>query len=613
MEKGQINVQSENIFPIIKKFLYSDHDIFLRELVSNAVDATQKLKKLASMGEAKGELGNIQIDVILDKTAKTIRIFDRGIGMTHEEIKKYINQIAFSSAEEFIEKFKDTDGTSIIGHFGLGFYSAFMVSDKVEIFSKSYKENTEAVHWTCDGSPNFELTHFDKTDRGTEIVLHINSESEAFLDKSRLSELLQKYCKFLPVPIRLGEADEFEDLEKLVKLEPINDTEPAWSKKPADLKNEDYQNFYKKLYPFSEPPLFWIHLNVDYPFLLTGILYFPKLQQGFELQKNKIQLYSNQVFVTDSVENIVPEFLMHLHGVIDSPDIPLNVSRSYLQADSNVKKINTYISKKVADKLHDLFKDNRKDFEVKWDDIGVFVKYGILSDEKFKEKAKSFVLLKNTENEFFTIEEYRNKIKESQTDKNDTLVVLYATQAEEQHAFIETAKSKGYDVLLLDNVLDSHFINHLEGAEEKLTFKRVDADTIDLLIEKAEAPADTLSEEDKKKLEEEFKGFIQNDKISIQIKSLDEKAAPAIITRPEFMRRFSDMQAVSGQRGMMPEVLNLVINGNHPLIKKIISNTNIEQKNAQIGQVYDLALLSQGMLKGDKLTRFIQRSVSLID
>jgi len=614
METGQINVQTENIFPIIKKFLYSDHEIFLRELVSNAVDATQKLKKLSSMGEVKGELGDTQIDVIIDVAVKTLTIRDRGIGMTSEEVKKYINQIAFSSAEEFLEKFKGTEGTNIIGHFGLGFYSAFMVADKVEIFTQSYKEGSEAAHWSCDGSPNFTLTVAESKGRGSDVVLHINEESKEFLETGRVEALLTKYCKFLPVSIRFGTKEDFEDLEKLTKLKPINNTNPAWTRKPADLTSQDYQDFYKELYPFSDAPLFWIHLNVDYPFNLTGILYFPKLHQGFEMQKNKIQLYSNQVFVTDSVENIVPEFLMHLHGVIDSPDIPLNVSRSYLQSDSNVKKINNYITKKVADKLDELFKNDRKDFEEKWEHISLFVKFGMMSEEKFREKAKNYALYQNSENKLFTLEEYREHIKASQTDKNETLVLLYATDKEQQHSYISAAKEKGYDVLLMDSIIDSHFINHLEGTEEKIAFKRVDADTVDNLIEKDTKQESVLSKREEEQLEGLFKSHINSTSVTVQLKALSPDDQPAFITKPEFMRRFSDMQAVSGQRNnTMPEFLNLVLNTNHPLIGKILNEESTEKKNGLVGQVYDLAMLSQGLLKGEKLTKFIKRSVNLID
>jgi molecular chaperone HtpG len=614
METGQINVQTENIFPIIKKFLYSDHEIFLRELVSNAVDATQKLKKLSSMGEVKGELGDTQIDVIVDAAAKTLTIRDRGIGMTSEEVKKYINQIAFSSAEEFLEKFKGTEGTNIIGHFGLGFYSAFMVADKVEIFTQSFKEGSEATHWSCDGSPNFTLTVADAKGRGSDVVLHINEESKEFLESGRVESLLTKYCKFLPVSIRFGTKEDFEDLEKITKLKPINNTNPAWTRKPAELTTLDYQDFYKELYPFSDAPLFWIHLNVDYPFNLTGILYFPKLQQGFEMQKNKIQLYSNQVFVTDSVENIVPEFLMHLHGVIDSPDIPLNVSRSYLQSDSNVKKINNYITKKVADKLEELFKNDRKDFEEKWEHISLFVKFGMMSEEKFREKAKNYTLYQNTENKLFTLEEYREHIKASQTDKNATLVLLYATDKELQHSYIAAAKEKGYDVLLMDSIIDSHFINHVEGAEEKIAFKRVDADTVDNLIEKDTKQESVLSKREEEQLEGLFKSHINSTSVTVQLKALSPDDQPAFITKPEFMRRFSDMQAVSGQRNNpMPEFLNLVLNTNHPLVGKILNEENTEKKNGLVEQVYDLAMLSQGLLKGEKLTKFIKRSVNLID
>jgi molecular chaperone HtpG len=613
METGQIQVQTENIFPIIKKFLYADHEIFLRELVSNAVDATQKLKKLASIGIVKGELGDINIDVIIDKANKTLTIRDRGIGMTADEVKKYINQIAFSSAEEFLQKYKSADATNIIGHFGLGFYSAFMVADKVEIFSQSYQEGSQPAHWTCDGSPNFTLTIAEPKGRGTDVVLHINEESKEFLENDRIESLLKKYCKFLPVPIRYGDIDDFEDLDRRAKLKPINNTNPAWTRKPSELTTQDYQDFYKELYPFSDAPLFWIHLNVDYPFHLTGILYFPKLHHGFEFQKNKIQLYCNQVFVTDSVENIVPEFLTHLHGVIDSPDIPLNVSRSYLQSDANVKKINQYISKKVADKLEELFKNNRKDFEEKWEHIGLFVKFGIISDDKFREKARGFSLYQNIDKKFFTLTEYREHVQHHQTDKNGTLVLLYATDEQDQHSYIAAAREKGYDVLLMNSIIDNHFINHIESLEEKIAFKRVDADTIDHLIEKDTKHESVLTKREEEQLEGLFKSHINNTSISIQLKALSPDDQPAFITKPEFMRRISDMQALSGYKNNAAnEFLNLVLNTNHPLILKILNEENTSRKTELVEQVYDLALLGQGLLKGEKLTKFIKRSISLI-
>ena len=599
MEKGTISVQTENIFPIIKKYLYSDHEIFLRELVSNAVDATQKIKTLSSKGEAKGELGDLAIEVILNKDAKTLTIKDKGLGMTGEEVKKYINQIAFSSASEFLEKHKDD--ANIIGHFGLGFYSAFMVADKVEIRTKSYKEDTTGVTWTCDGTTSFTLEENDKQKRGTEVILFINEENKEFLEPARIKTLLNKYCKFLPVPIQ------FEG-------EIINNTSPAWTKNPTDLTPQDYQDFYKELYPYSEAPLFWIHLNVDYPFKLTGILYFPKLKNSYEVQKNKIQLYSNQVFVTDSVQEIVPEWLTLLHGVLDSPDIPLNVSRSYLQSDINVKKINSHISKKVADKLEELIKEDRKKFDENWDHVGVFVKYGMMSDDKFSERAKKFCLLRNTEEEFFTVEEYKEKIKEHQTDKNNKLVGLYTTNIEEQDIFVNAAKLKGYDVLAMDTIIDGHFISYLEQNEENISFKRVDADTTDNLIEKDEETTSLLSENEEKQLKELVTESIDNKTMEIVLKGMSSDDQPAMITKPEVTRRMKEMSEMGGMSfGAMPEFFNLVINTNHPVTSKILSTESKEDKQKMIRQLYDMALLSQNMLKGKELTDFLKRSVELLN
>ena len=606
MQTGKINVNTENIFPIIKKFLYSDHEIFLRELVSNATDASQKLKTLASIGEAKGDLGELRIDIRIDKENKTLTISDRGIGMTSDEVEKYINQIAFSGAEEFVEKYKDTkDANAIIGHFGLGFYSSFMVAKEVEILTKSHTvEGDEgAVRWKCDGSPEFTLTPDKKEDRGTDIILHIAEDSEEFLEEARIKTLLAKYCKFLPVAIYFGE-------------EQINNTEPAWTKKPSDLKDEDYTTFYKDLYPFSEDPLFHIHLNVDYPFNLTGILYFPKLKKNFEVQKNKIQLYSNQVFVTDSVEGIVPDFLTLLHGVLDSPDIPLNVSRSYLQSDSNVKKISSHITKKVADKLEELFKNSREDFEKKWDDIRIFIEYGMLSDEKFNDRAQKFNLFKNTEGKYFTQEEYKTHVEGAQKDKDDNLIYLYSTNPEEQHSFVTAAKDKGYDVLLLDNALDAHFINMLESKLEKTKFVRVDSDTVDKLIKKDEEIPSKLNDEEKEKLKPMVEKFVNDKRFTVQLESLSETEAPIIVTRPEFMRRMKDMSMVGGGNDFMremPDSLNLVVNTNHPLISKVLNLDDEEKQSALVKQATDLALLSQNMLKGEPLTKFVKRSFELID
>jgi len=630
MQTGKINVQTENIFPIIKKFLYSDHEIFLRELVSNAVDATQKLKTLSAIGEASGDLGNLKVEVVIDKEAKTLTIKDSGIGMTAEDIEKYITQIAFSGAEEFVEKYKDktSEVNAIIGHFGLGFYSAFMVAKKVEIFSLSFKEGSKAVRWECDGSPDYTIEELEKAERGTNIVLHIADDSEEFLEQYRIQELLSKYCKFLPVEIKFGtkkeikKADDENDATKEAEVEVeidniINNPNPAWTKKPADLTDEDYKKFYHELYPMSfEDPLFNIHLNVDYPFNLTGILYFPRIKKSFETQKDKIQLYSNQVFVTDSVENIVPDFLTLLRGVIDSPDIPLNVSRSYLQSDSSVKKISGHITKKVADKLEELFKKDRSDFESKWEDIKIFVQYGMLSDEKFYDKAQKFALLKSTSGKYFTLEEYAEIVKPIQTNKDNRVVYLYTTNLEEQHSFIETAKERGYDVLLFDSPIDSHYINQLESKLKDTTFVRVDADTIDKIIKKEEAQPSKISEEEQKKLQQIIEEIVAKEKFSIVFESLSEKDSPILITKPEFMRRMKDMSAMGGGGmafyGTMPEMHNLVVNGNHPLISKILKETNID-KQKQLGkQTVDLAMLSQGLLKGEELTKFIKRSVELI-
>lgn len=603
-EKGNLSIHTENIFPIIKKFLYSDHEIFLRELVSNAVDASQKIKKLASYGEFNGELGELKVVVKLDKEAKTITISDNGIGMTADEIKKYINQIAFSGATEFVEKYKDKgeDGKGdkgIIGHFGLGFYSAYMVAENVEIVTKSYKEGSEAVRWVCDGSTEFELSSADKETRGSDVILHIAADSEEFLDEHRLRGILEKYGKFLPIQI------EFED-----KI--INNPSPIWTKNPTELTDEDYLAFYKELYPFSEDPLFWIHLNVDYPFNLTGVLYFPKLKNDFQGQGEKIQLYSRQVFITDEVKDIVPDFLQLLHGVIDSPDIPLNVSRSYLQADGNVKKINGYITRKVADKLSEIFKNDREGFEKKFDDIGLFVKYGIISDEKFYEKAKDFCLLKNVEGKFFTFNEYKEFVKDNQTDKGDTQVWLYTTDEKKQDAFIQSAKKRNYDVLSLTSMIDSHFINALEQKVEKTTVKRVDADTLDKLIEKDVKLESVLSQEDQDKVKAIFEGVTQNKTANVQVEAMPVDELPVVITFPEFMRRMTDMQASSGQRSMfgdMPLMFTVSLNANHPVISRILQSENEDDQKTLAKQVYDLALLSQGLLTGNDLTQFIQRTV----
>ncbi|PTX22587.1 molecular chaperone HtpG [Pontibacter mucosus] len=601
-ERGNISIHTENIFPIIKKFLYSDHEIFLRELVSNAVDATQKIKRLSSIGEYKGELGELKVKVAVNKDAKTITISDNGLGMTAEEIKKYINQIAFSGATEFVERYKDAsaDKDQIIGQFGLGFYSAFMVAERVEIITKSYQEGAEPARWECDGSTEFSITTAERAERGTDVILHIAQDSEEFLETARIRTILDKYCKFLPVPV------EFEG-------ETINNPSPIWTKQPSELKDEDYKEFYKELYPFSEPPLFWIHLNVDYPFNLTGILYFPKVKNEFEIQRNKIQLYSRQVFITDEVKDVVPEFLMLLHGVIDSPDIPLNVSRSFLQADSSVKKINTYITKKVADKLAEIFRKDRETFEKNWDDISVFVKYGMLSDDKFYEKAKDFVLLQNTEGKYHTLEEYKNLVQANQTNKSEQLVLLYTTDADKQHAFVEAAQNRGYDVLKLDSIIDSHFIGLLEQKLEKTTLKRVDSETIDKLIEKDEAKESVLSEGEKEELKKVYEEAINNKNMTVDVAPLAPDDAPVVITLPEFMRRMKDMNRAGGGgmmfMGEMPDMYNVTINANHPLNQRVLK---AEEKGQLARQAFDLALLSQNMLSGAALTTFVKRSFELM-
>ena len=611
MQKGQIRVQTENIFPIIKKFLYSDHEIFLRELVSNAVDATSKLKTLSSSGEAKGEIGELRIDILLDEKAKTLSIIDRGIGMTAEEVDKYINQVAFSSAEEFLEKYKGQNEANIIGHFGLGFYSAFMVSDKVEIFTKSYKENSKAVRWECDGSPEYEIEETDKEDRGTKIVLHINEESKEFLEAGRISNILNRFCRFLPVPIYFADGTE----EKEKESKPINNTHPAWIKKPAELTAQDYQDFYKELYPFSEPPLFWIHLNVDYPFNLTGILYFPKIKNSYEIQKDKIQLYSNQVFVTDEVKEIVPEFLMLLHGVIDSPDIPLNVSRSYLQGDPNVKKINAHITKKVADKLDEIFRNERKEFEEKWESIGLFVKYGMITDDKFLEKANKFLLMQDTaEGKFYTQDEYRAATEVVQKNKDGKLVILYTTNPVQQHSYVKAAEDRGYKVVKFETIVDSAFISNVEMKWENVQFKRVDSDIAENLIDSAETKESILSKDEENSLKELFNVKVTGATVNVEVKGLSPEAPPVVATRSEFMRRMKDMAAVnSGMQwyGEMPDEVNLTVNGNHPIYKNILAEeADKQQKKAR--NLADLALLSQGLLKGNDLTEFINRSVDLM-
>ena len=622
-ETGTISINTENIFPIIKKFLYSDNEIFLRELVSNAVDATQKLKRLSSLGHFKGELGELKVEVTVDPSSKTIRISDRGVGMTADEIRKYINQVAFSGATEFLEKFRDAkDANEIIGKFGLGFYSAFMVAEKVEIQTLSYEENAEPARWICDGSTHFEISEGSRTERGTEVILYINQESEEFLEEQRIRVILEKYAKFLPVPIQFGKRkesvedgtdEEGKPKYKTIEVDHfINNTAPIWTKAPSDLKDEDYLEFYRELYPFSEEPLFWIHLNVDYPFNLTGVLYFPRLKKDIEIQRNKIRLFSRQVFITDEVKDIVPEFLLLLHGVIDSPDIPLNVSRSFLQADSNVKKINSYISRKVADKLGELFKKERGSYEEKWNDIGIFVKYGAMSDEKFFEKAKEFLLLMNTKDEKFTIEEYNDKVRARQTDKDGELIYLYTNDPEAQDSFIQLAQKREYDVLKMNSPIDTHFIHHMEMKLEKTKWKRVDADVIDKLIPAAEAQAHTLTEEEAKELKEIFGRAINNPAMKVELESLGEEGLPVTLTMEEWMRRMKDMSRLGGGMdfyGSMPDQYKVAVNANHPLVSKILA-APADRKESLAKQAFDLALLAQGMLKGADLTRFVERSVS---
>lgn len=618
MQKGTIRVQTENIFPIIKKFLYSDHDIFLRELISNAVDATQKLKTLSSIGEAKGELGELRIDVKLDAAKKTITITDRGVGMTADEVEKYINQVAFSGAEEFVKKYKGQNENSIIGKFGLGFYSAFMVSDRVEIFTKSFRDGAQAVRWECDGSPEYTLEETEKADRGTEIVLHINEESKEFLEESRVEGVLRRFCRFLPVPIFFEPKAGEEKKEDSPQPEQINNTQPAWTRKPSELTADDYQNFYKELYPYHEPPLFWIHVNVDYPFNLTGILYFPKIKQSYEIQKDKIQLYSNQVFVTDEVKDIVPEFLMLLHGVIDSPDIPLNVSRSYLQGDPNVKKINNHITKKVADKLDEIFTKERSSFEDKWDSLGLFVKYGMMTDDKFLEKANKFHIFEATsgEKKFYTLEELRLATETLQKNKEGKLVILYTTDAVQQDAYIKGAESKGYVVVKMDTLVDAAFLNQMEQKWSDVHFNRVDADIADNLIDKQENTESVLSSEEQDKLKELFNVQPANLHVTVEVKGLSAEAPPVVATRPEFMRRMKDMAAMQGPMGAfyanMPDEVTLTVNGNHPIFQQILAEDSKDKQTKTVLNLADLALLSQGLLKGANLTNFINRSVDLL-
>jgi len=638
-EKGTISIHTENIFPIIKKFLYSDNEIFLRELVSNAVDAVQKIKRLAAMGQYNGELGNTMVEISFNEDAKTITISDNGIGMTAEEIKKYINQIAFSGAEEFVEKFKDAkDANELIGKFGLGFYSSFMVADNVEIQTLSYQEGAEPAHWVCDGSTEFEITGGTRTTRGTDIILHLNKDSEEFLDKHKLEGILDKYCKFLPVPIKFGMKTEYGDFDEPIdeieeqtaegevkEAKPekpktkevdniINNTNPIWTKAPADLKDEDYLAFYRDLYPMSEDPLFWIHLNVDYPFNLTGVLYFPKVKNEFDLQRNKIKLFSRQVFITDEVKDIVPEFLMLLHGVIDSPDIPLNVSRSFLQADSNVKKINSYITRKVADKLAELFKNDRKAYEEKWQDIGMFVKYGMISEDKFYDKAKDFALLINTKKEHYTLGEYLEKVKPLQTDKSGIITYIYTTDPAKQDSFIQSANRKGYDVLLMNSPIDSHFVHNLERKLEKTSLKRVDADVADKLISKDDNLVSALTGDETTQVKTIFDNAISRPHMKVDVEALSPDEPPVTVTMDEFTRRMKDMAQVSGGMGFygaMPDNYKVAVNGNHKLISKILkADKDLQTRLAK--QAFDLAMISQGMLTGADLTEFVNRSIELI-
>ena len=623
---GKIGVTTENIFPVIKKFLYSDHEIFLRELVANAVDATQKMKALAASGEYAGELGELAVRIELDETAKTLKIIDNGIGMTAEEVDKYINQIAFSSAGEFLEKYKD-QLSSIIGHFGLGFYSAFMVAEKVTIETLSWKDGAKAVKWSCDGSPEYDMEECDKTDRGTVITLYIAEDEKEFAQKSRISGLLNKYCKFMPVPVIFGKEQEWKDgkYEDTDKDNVINKIEPLWAKKPADLKDEDYNEFYKALYPMADEPLFHIHLNVDYPFNLTGILYFPKIKNNVEISRNKIQLYCNQMFVTDSVENIVPEFLTLLHGVIDSPDIPLNVSRSYLQSDANVKKISTYITKKVADRLDEIFRNERQQLEEKWDNLKLFIEFGMLSDEKFCERAMKFALLKSTEGKYFSIEDYKTAISGGQTDKDGKVVFLYATDVDAQYSFIEAAKNKGYDVLLMDCQLDSHFVQLLESKIENARFARVDSDTVDNLIPKEDKSKPELTDEQKEEISTIFRAALpEGNEYYVQAENLGAEAAPILITQSEFMRRYREMSAMGGGMnfyGEMPKMYNIIVNMENPLVGKILTAAESHKEDLatfagnsdMLKQITDLALLANGMLKGKDLSDFIARSAKVVE
>jgi molecular chaperone HtpG len=620
MATGSIRVQTENIFPIIKKFLYSDHEIFVRELVSNAVDATQKLKTLSSIGEAKGDLGELRIDVELDAKEKTLSIIDRGVGMTQEEVDKYLNQVAFSGAEEFLKKYKGQNEENIIGKFGLGFYSAFMVSDRVEVYTKSFTD-APATYWSCDGSPTYELYSIEKPDRGTKIVLHINEESKEFLDAERIKGILNKFCRFLPIPIYFTDKNapkEDKDKDEVEEIKPINNTNPAWTKKPADLTTEDYQNFYKELYPFGETPLFWIHLNVDYPFNLTGILYFPKIKQSYEIQKDKIQLYSNQVFVTDEVKDIVPEFLMLLHGVIDSPDIPLNVSRSYLQGDPNVKKINAHITKKVADKLEEIFRNERPSFEEKWESLGLFVKYGMMTDDKFLEKANKFLIMEEAgaDKKFYTLDEYRTATEALQKNKDGKLVILYTTDPIQQDAYVQAAKRKGYVVVKAETLVDAAFINHMEMKWENVQFTRVDADIVDNLIDKKEEHTSVLSKDEEEKLKTLFGFEVPELHVSVEVKGLSQEAPPVVATRPEFMRRMKDMGAMGGGMASwyanMPDEVTLTVNGNHKIFQTLLKENDADMQEKQVRNLADLALLSQGLLKGNALTSFINRSVELM-
>ncbi|HAQ37673.1 MAG TPA: molecular chaperone HtpG [Saprospiraceae bacterium] len=619
MQKGQIDVKAHDIFPLIKKFLYSDQEIFLRELISNGIDATTKLKVLASKDEFKEELGDLTIDIRLDEEAKTLTISDRGVGMTGDEVIRYLNQVAFSSAQEFMEKYKSDD---IIGHFGLGFYSAFMVAEKVEVVTKSYKDGSQAVKWTCEGQPDFTLEDVEKVDRGTDVILHIGEEGKEYLKKARIQELLDKYSKFLPVLIRFGTKTEYitegegkdsKQVEKEVE-NIINNPYPAWKKAPADLTDDDYKAFYQELYPYSPEPVFWIHLNMDYPFNLTGILYFPKLNNSVEIQKNKIQLYSNQVFVTDDVKTIVPEFLTLLHGVIDSPDIPLNVSRSHLQSDSNVKKITSYITKKVGEKLADIFKENRKDFEEKWKDLSTFIKYGMISEEKFYTKAEKFALFQNVEGGFFTIDEYLEKIKDIQTNKHDRKIIIYTSNEKAQHAYVQSAKKEGYDVLVMDNILDNHFMQHLEMKVDKITFVRVDSETIDKLVEKDTERESVLSEKNQEKVKEIFRNALGDHKEKIELKAMSPEDMPVVITKPEFMRRMMEMQAMQGgQFADFPEMYQIVVNTNHPLIADKLINMRNEEKKVHFAKyLQKLALLNQNMLTGEEMSEFVHMSVDML-